>query len=102
MIGLRQLKPIERLVTIVTGVSPYGEIKLRADVSELDDVFDLSNNYIRPWHKSWGSGVGRVLHGRHDHRFCLAINQLVDLNRLHGRANGDFPNDCTGVGRASK
>jgi len=97
MIGVRQREPIHRLIAIVTRVSPYGEIKLRADVPHLGDVFDLSDNHIRTMHQVRRVWTHRMLDGRYDHRFCLAINKLVDLDRLHRRANGDFPNDRTGV-----
>ena len=30
-----------------------------------------------------------MLHGWHDHRFRFAVNKLVDLDRLHCRADGD-------------
>jgi hypothetical protein len=37
-----------------------------------------------------------MLDGRHNHRFGFAINKLVDLDRLHRRADGDCSNNCTG------
>ena len=93
MIGLRQRKPVDWLVAIVARVCSDGQTNLRPDSrTKLRHVLDISNNNIRTGHKIWHSGTDCMLHGRHDHRFRFALNKLVDLDRLHRRADGN----CSG------
>jgi hypothetical protein len=102
VIGVRQGKPIDRLIAIITRVSAHGEIKLRADVSHLGDVFYVSDNHIRAMHQLWRIWTNRMLDRWHEHRCRLAINQLIDLDRLHRRADGDCSSNRTGIRRSAK
>ena len=56
MIGLRQRKPIGRLVAIVTRVCSYCQTDLCRVVSLVVHVFDVPNDNIRPRHKGWPAG----------------------------------------------
>jgi hypothetical protein len=93
MIVARQCEPVEWLVAIVTGVGAYSQSNLGPDSGiKLCHVLDISNNNIRTGHKVWHSGTDCMLHGRHDHRLRFTPNKLVDLERLHRRADGN----CSG------
>src|SRR5260370_29136915 len=48
MIGIWQRKPIDWLVTIVTRVCSYCQTNLRPRAPHLGDIFDISNDNIRP------------------------------------------------------
>ena len=83
MIGIRQLKPIHRLVAIVTGVCSRCQTHLCSGASKLLHALDFSNDDIWSWHKSRCICAGYASHGRHYHRFGNAVNQLRDLDWLH-------------------
>ena len=90
VIGLRQLKPIDRLITVVTGVCPYGQTNLCRVVSLLVHVFDVSDDHIRPGHQGRRVSPECMLQWRHHHRFGRAVHQLGNLDRLHRNSDGDF------------
>ena len=92
VIGVRQWKPIDWLVAVVTRVVPIASPTEFQRSIKLCHVFDISNNNIRTRHKVWHSGADCMLHWRHDHRFRFAVDDLVDLDRLHRRADGN----CSG------
>jgi len=87
VISLRQRKPIHWLVTIVTGVRPYGQPDLCAVASLLVHIFDISNDNIGTGHKIRHARTHCMLHGRQHHRFRLTFNKVLDLDRLHRSAH---------------
>jgi hypothetical protein len=98
VIGLRQRKPIDRLVSIVTRIGSYRQPDLGPDGRiKLCHVFDFSNDNIRARNKVRDSETDSVLNGWQNHRFRFAINNLVDLDRLHRRADGDLAHYRPGV-----
>src|SRR5215216_2182986 len=91
VIGLRQLKPINWLVAIVARICSYCQPNLRPDRgTKLCYILDVSNNNIWAGHEVWHSRADCMLHGRHDHRFRFTPNNLVDLDRSHRRADGNY------------
>jgi hypothetical protein len=66
----------------------------------LGDVLDVSDNHIRAMNEG-GVWTNRMLHGRHD-RFRFAVDQLLDLDRLHRRADGDCSSNRTRRGGVAK
>ena len=96
VIGIWQRKPVDRLVAIVTGVCSYRQANLcLGGGSHFLHVFDLSDNDIGPWHRRVHSSC--AMQGRHDHRFGLAVNKLLYLDRLHHCAERDSPYDRIGI-----
>src|SRR5215472_2164890 len=89
VIGIWQGEPIDRLVAVVTRVCSYGKTDLGSSASLLGHIFYISDNNIRARHKIWNCGPGFMLDRRHHHRFRFAVNKLVDLDRLHRRADRD-------------
>src|SRR5207237_2120177 len=71
MIGLRQRKPIDWLVPVVTRVCPYRQTNLCPAISHLVHVFDLSNNNVWAWHQVWRLRAERMLQWRHHHRLSF-------------------------------
>lgn len=90
VIGIRQLKPIHRLVAIVARVCSCRQTHLCSGASKLYHALDFSNNDIGAWHRRVRSGGASQ--GRHHHRFRFAIDKLIDLNRSHRRTHGDSSN----------
>ena len=89
VIGAWQREPIDWLVTIVTRVCSYCQTNLRPRAPHLGDIFDISNDNIRPRHKVRESWTHCMSQRRHHHRLRLTISNLCDLDRLHHGANGN-------------
>src|SRR4051812_28513657 len=87
MVGLRQRKPIEGLVAVITGSCSHSEPNkmIYSVVSVLCHLWQVAHNDIRPGHQSWRLRTDTISHGRHGHRFQFAVNELVDLDRLQRR-----------------
>src|SRR6478752_2687545 len=88
MVGLRERKPIERLVAVITRSCshPQPHEMIYGVVSVLCHLWQVAYNDIGPGHQSWRLRTDNMLQGRHGHRFGFAVNELVDLDRLHRRA----------------
>jgi hypothetical protein len=88
VVGIRQLKPIERLVAVITRSCshPQAHKMIYSVVSELCHAWQVAHNDIGAGHQSWRLRTHTMLQGRHGHRFGFAVNELVDLDRLHRRA----------------
>ena len=102
VIGLRQRKPVDWLVAVVTRVCSHRQANLCSGASHLGHVLDVSNNHVRTGHQVWRLWADCVSHRWHDHRVGFAVNQFVDLDRLHRRAEGDFSNDFTCARRSAE
>src|SRR6478752_7384283 len=85
MIGLRQRKPIERLVAVITRSRshPQAHKMIYSVVSELCHAWQVAHNDIGAGHQSWRLRTDTMSQGRHRHRFGFAVNELVDLDQLH-------------------
>ena len=88
VVDLRQCKPIERLVTVITRSCshPQPNKMIYSVVSELCHAWQVAHNHIGAGHQSWRLRTDTISQGRHGHRFEFAVNELVDLDRLHSRA----------------
>jgi hypothetical protein len=62
----------------------------------------ISDNDIWPRHKSGLFSSGCAMQRRHDKRLRFAVNDRLDLNWLHRRANGNFSNQCARVRGTAK
>ena len=91
VIGIRQLKPIHRLVAVVARVRSRCQTHLCSSASKLFHALDFSNDDIGAWHRRVRSS--RASQGEHHHRFRFAIDKLIDLNRSHRCADRNFSND---------
>src|SRR6476659_3339034 len=88
VVDLRQRKPIERLVAVLTRSCshPQPNKMIYSVVSELCHAWQVAHNDIGAGHQSWRLRTDTMLQRRHGHRFEFAVNELVDLDRLHRRA----------------
>src|SRR6476660_37706 len=82
MVGLRERKPIERLVAVITRSCshPQPHEMIYGVVSVLCHLWQVAYNDIGPGHQSWRLRTDNMLQGRHGHRFGFAVNELVDLD----------------------
>src|SRR3981189_1524228 len=78
VIGLRQRKPIDRLVAVVARVCSYCKANLRSSASLLVHIFYVSDDNIRARHKVRHCGTAFLLQGWHYERFGFAVNKLLD------------------------
>src|SRR3954454_11436038 len=87
MVGLRQRKPIERLVPVITRSCAHPEPnKMIYDVvSVLCHLWQVAHNDVGTGHQSRRLRTDTVSQRGHDHRFHSTVNSLVDLGRLHRR-----------------
>src|SRR6478752_9556078 len=71
MIGLRQRKPIERLVAVITRSCSHSQSNevIYGVVSVLCHLWQVAHNDIRAGHQSWRLRSNRISQRRHDHRF---------------------------------
>ena len=93
VIGLRQGEPVDRLVAVVFRVRAYSQSDLRPDGRiKLHYVLDISDDNIRAGHKVWHSRPTACCMGGMTIDFVSPLNKLVDLDRLHRRADGN----CSG------
>ena len=97
VIGLRQSKPIDPLVAVITGVRPYRQTNLGPGAPHLRHIFDISNDNIRTRHKVRSCGTDFVLQGWHRDRLRLTISNLRDLGRLHDRPDRDCSGLCVSI-----
>src|SRR5690348_324314 len=76
VIGLRQRKPIERLVAIITGSCSHSQSNkmIYSVVSVLGHLWQVAHNDIGARHQSWYLRSQAMLQGRHGHRFEFAVN----------------------------
>ena len=88
VVGLRQRKPIERLIAVITRSCshPQPDKVIYGVVSVLCHLWQVAHKDIRAGHQSWRLRSNRISQRRHDHRFEFAVNELVDLDRLHRRS----------------
>ena len=102
VIRVRKCKPIERLITGVTGSCAHSEADemIYGVVSVLRHLWQLADDYIGSGHQRRSLPAVRASQWRHHHRFNFAVNQLRYLNRLHRRADRDFSSHHAGVCRA--
>jgi len=90
VIVLGQCEPIDGLIAVVTRICSYVQTNLGRGTSRLLYVLDLANDDVRPRHKiRCIRAADSASQRRHDERFEFAVNQLVDLNWLHHRADGN-------------
>src|SRR6267378_6860828 len=73
LIGLRQRKPIDWLVAVVTRVCSDRQTNLGSGASHLGHVLDVSNNHVRTGHQVWRLWADCVLHHWHHHRAGFAV-----------------------------
>jgi hypothetical protein len=87
MVGLWQRKPIERLVAVVTRScsNPKSNKMIDGVVSVLCHFWQVAHNNIGSWHQCWCLRICTISQRRHNDRFGFAVNDLVDLDRLHRR-----------------
>src|SRR6476619_5392566 len=88
VVDLRQRKPIERLIAVITRSRshPQAHKMIYSVVSELCHAWQVAHDDIGAGHQSWRLRTDTMLQRRHGHRFEFAVNELVDLDRLHRRA----------------
>ena len=88
VVGFGNCKPIERLVAVITRSCSHSQPNkmIYSIVSELCHAWQVAHNDIGAGHQSWRLRTHTMLQGRHGHRFGFAVNELVDLDRLHRRA----------------
>ena len=94
VIGLRQCKPVQRLIAIVTGSCSYPEADemIYGVISVLCHLGQLTDDDVRPGYKRRSFPTGCSSQRRHHQRFHFAIHQCLDFDWLHRRADGDFSN----------
>jgi hypothetical protein len=97
MIGLRQRKPVQWLVAVVTRGRSNSQPHEISITSVLRHFRQVTNDHIGPGHQRWCFATGCALQGRHDHGSELAVNDCLDLDRLHGRSDRNFSNRSTDV-----
>ena len=86
MVIARQGNPSRVLDSFVTRISPQSEADAASDGTTLGL---LQPNQIT----DDDIGARNSSNARHHGRLRLAVNKLVDLDRLHRCADGDFSND---------
>src|SRR4029077_3339465 len=90
MLVTRQGNPSHVLGPFITRIGTQGETDEAVHLTSfvLNEVKQLTHDDIGPRNSP---------DCRHQSRLWLAVNKLVDLDRLHRRANGDFSDDCAGI-----
>src|SRR6478752_9673892 len=75
MIGLRQRKPIERLVAVITGScsQPQPNKMIYSVVPVLCHIWQVAHNDIGTGHQSWRLWTHTISQGRHGPRFEFAV-----------------------------
>jgi len=104
MVGIWQRKPIERLVAVITRSCshPQPNKMIYGVVSELCHAWQVAHNDIGAGHQSWRFRTHPMSQGRHGDRSAFAVNELVDLNRFHRRADRNRSNCRTDVCRSAE
>src|SRR6266403_1040746 len=104
MVGLRQRKPVEWLVAVITSSCshPQPNKMIYSVVPVLCPLWQVAHNDIGAGHQSWRLRTHTISQGRHGHRFEFAVNEPVDLDRLHRRAYGNLSNCRADVCRSAK
>jgi len=97
MIGLRQRKPVQRLIAIVTRSRSNSQSDEVSIASVLRHFRQHTDDHIGAGHERWRFWTGCASQGRHHHRLDFAVDDRLHLDRLHGRSDGDFSNRSTGV-----
>ena len=90
VISIRQGKPIDGLVAIITRSRCNCETDLCSSVPEFLHVGEISYNYIGPVSRCWRLCLGGTTQRRHRHPFDLTVDKLLDFHRLHCHTDGDF------------
>jgi hypothetical protein len=95
MVIVRQGKPSRVLDPFVTRISSQSEADAASDgtIVGLLQANQITDDDIGAWNGS---------NAWHHRRLRLAVNKVVDLDRLHRGAGGDFSNDCPGIRWAAK
>src|SRR5439155_11820389 len=99
VIRVRKCKPIERLITGVTGSCAHSEADemIYGVVSVLRHLWQFADDYIGSGHQRRSLPAVPASQRRYHYRFNFAVNQLRYFNRLHRRADRDFSNYHAGV-----
>ncbi|PYI61474.1 MAG: hypothetical protein DME89_13570 [Verrucomicrobia bacterium] len=71
-------------------------------VSALRDRGQVSHDDIRTRHQRWRSRAERASQRRIDRRFSLAVDQGLNFDRFHARADGNLSDDRASVCRVTE